>query len=288
VVIAGKMDDARFQKAKEAAESLVRHEGEDAISTEIIAMVPSEWDIYKEDKTRELGGVTLSKKHKAPPLVFRQRDDGSGEYIGGLDEFMDWANNRFGYVDTTKDLIYKMKAKADYKKYREVTGRPYVFLDLQDEYQQYDRIVIELFNDIAPLTAENFRCLCTGERGEKLHYKNKPITRVVNGGWIQSGDIEPPFSGAGGFSIYGGTFADESFAYPHDQPGVVGMSNQGPHTNASQFYMTLKAMPTWDHKFVAFGRVVEGLRALKIIEKAATVNDRPTAEILIADCGQLE
>jgi len=187
----------------------------------------------------------------------------------------------------TNELIYKSKAKGDYKKYREGTGRPYVFLEFSDEMGKMDRVVIELFNDIAPLTAENFRCLCTGERGDKLNYKGKPLHRVVKNGWLQGGDIEPPHSGAGGFSIYGGTFADESFSYPHDQAGIVGMANQGPHTNASQFYITMKALPTWDHKFVAFGRVIEGMRVLKIIEKAATTNDRPNDPIMISDCGQL-
>ena len=51
--------------------------------------------------------------------------------------------------------------------------------------------------------------------------------------------------------------------------------------------MTLKPMPTWDQKYVAFGRVVEGMRALKILEKVETTNDRPTMDIIVADCGQL-
>jgi len=291
VVVTGRLDDMRFQRSQIAAEYLkasvvVENEG---FTFEIISMLPAEWDTFRENKTRELGGVLLTKMHKDPSLTFRVRTDGTGEYIGGCDEFLDWANNHFGYVDPTTDLIYKMKAKAEYRKYRQMTGRPYVFLDFQDgSGLKFDRVVVELFNDLAPLTAENFRCLCTGERGEKLHYKGKPLHRVVKGGWIQGGDIEPPYSGAGGFSIYGGTFADESFSYPHDQPGVVGMCNKGPHTNNSQFYITAKAMPTWDHKYVSFGRVVEGLRTLKLIDKVATNNDRPTVEILVADCGQLE
>merc|ERR1711988_342153 len=287
VVVAGKMNDARFQRAKAAAESLQEFHGSEGFQCTIQAMVPTEWELYLDVKTRELGGVVLSKSHKAPPLVYLQRE-GSAEYIGGLDDFISWANDKYGYVDTTKELIYNMKAKSEYKKYKQATGRPYVFLDFKDEFHAYDRVVIELFNDIAPLTAENFRCLCTGERGEKLHYKGKPMHRVVPGGWLQCGDIEPPHSGAGGFSIYGGTFADESFVYPHDSAGVVGMANQGPHTNASQFYITLKPMPSWDHKYVAFGRVIEGMRVLKIIEKAETVNDRPSDAITISDCGQLE
>lgn len=290
VIVAGKMNHPDFQRAKAAAESLMEfHGGEGGLCCFVRSMVPSEWETFKEQTTRTLGGVLLTKKHKTPPLVYMESAEGEPqEYIGGLPEFMEWANTRYGYVDTTKDLIYNMKAKSDYKKYREGTGRPFVFLEFKDQFQQYPRVIIELFNDIAPLTAENFRCLCTGERGEKLHYKGTPLHRVVKGGWIQAGDIEPPHSGAGGFSVYGGTFADESFSFPHDVPGVVGMANQGPHTNASQFYVTLKAMPTWDHKYVAFGRVVEGMRTLKIIEKAATINDRPADQIIVENCGQLD
>lgn len=287
VVIAGKMNHPSFQKAKAAAESLVEFHGSEGFSCEVKALVPAEWETFRENTTRNIGGVLLAKKHKAPPLVYLEQEDGPGEYIGGLEEFLKWANTRYGYVDPTKDLIYNMKAKSDYKKYKEGTGRPFVYIDFKDDFMTYDRVIIELFNDIAPLTVENFRCLCTGERGEKLHYKGKPLHRVVKNGWIQAGDIEPPHTGAGGFSIYGGTFADESFSYSHDTPGIVGMANQGPHTNASQFYITLKEMPTWDQKYVAFGRVVEGMRALKILEKAATQNDRPMTEIIIDDCGQL-
>jgi len=288
VVVAGKLNDARFQKAKIAAQSLQEFHAAEGVSCEIKAMVPCEWELFLEAKTRELGGVVLTKNHKAPPLVYLETPEGPGEYIGGLEEFMAWANDKYGYVDNTKDLIYNAKAKTEYKKYKKETGRTYVFLDFKDEFSVYDRVVIELFNDIAPLTAENFRCLCTGERGDKLHYKGHSVHRVVKGGWLQAGDIEPPHSGAGGFSIYGGTFADESFAYPHDMAGVVGMANQGPHTNASQFYITLKALPTWNHKYVAFGRVVEGMRTLKMLEKVATFNDRPTSDVIVADCGQLE
>jgi len=86
----------------------------------------------------------LAKQHKAPPLVFLETPDSPGEYIGGLDEFLEWANSRYGYVDTTKDLIYNMKAKSDYKKYREGTGRPFVFLQLKDGFQTFDRVVIEV------------------------------------------------------------------------------------------------------------------------------------------------
>lgn len=286
VIVAGKLNNDKFQKAKACAESLKEFHGAEGFTCDIKEMVPMEWEVFRENATRMLGGVALTRKHKLSPLVYLENPDGEDEYIGDCEAFVKWANEKFGYVDMTKDMIYKMKATGDYKKYREGTGRPYVYLEFSDAVGRMDRVVIELFNDIAPLTAENFRCLCTGERGEKLSYKQTPLHRVVKNGWLQGGDIENG-SGAGGFSIYGGTFADESFSYPHDQAGVVGMANQGPHTNASQFYITLKALPTWDHKFVAFGRVIEGMRVLRIMEKSKTTNDRPDDAIMITDCGQL-
>jgi len=111
VVIAGKMNNMMFQKAKAAAESLVEFHGSEGFSCEIVDMVPTEWEVYRENTTRALGGVMLTKSHKAPPLVFMKAEGGPGEYIGGLDEFLEWANSRYGYVDTTADLIYNMKAK---------------------------------------------------------------------------------------------------------------------------------------------------------------------------------
>merc|ERR1711977_257641 len=108
VVVAGKMNDSRFQRAKAAAESLQEFHGAEGFKCTVQSMVPTEWETYLDVKTRELGGVTLTKSHKAPPLVYLQSADGPAEYIGGLETFISWANDKYGYVDTTKDLIYNM------------------------------------------------------------------------------------------------------------------------------------------------------------------------------------
>jgi len=101
-------------------------------------------------------------------------------------------------------------------------------------------------------------------------------------------DIDAPHAGDGGRSVYGGLFADEGFSVPHDQAGLVGMANHGEaHTNGSQFFITQAALPSWDSKYVVFGRVIEGMRTLKLIDQMETANDRPVNELTISECGML-
>ena len=119
----------------------------------------------------------------------------------------------------------------------------------------------QLFNKIVPKTCENFRLLCTGEKGRSaktshnLHYKNQIFHRVVPNGWIQGGDIWMG-KGNGGESAFGDLFEDESYAILHDKRGIVGMANNGRHTNGSQFYITLQPTAWMDKKYVAFGFVL--------------------------------
>ncbi|KAJ8611399.1 hypothetical protein CTAYLR_006497 [Chrysophaeum taylorii] len=104
---------------------------------------------------------------------------------------------------------------------------------------------------------------------------------------VQSGDFTRG-DGAGGTSIYGGKFDDESFEHRHTAAGVLSMANSGPNTNTSQFFITFKSTPWLDGKHVVFGHVVDGLDVLRKIEAAGTRSGRPKAEVLIVDCGCLE
>ncbi|CAG03607.1 unnamed protein product, partial [Tetraodon nigroviridis] len=118
--------------------------------------------------------------------------------------------------------------------------------------------MFELFSDYCPKTSKNFEALCTGEQGLTksgipLCYKDSLFHRVVPNGWVQGGDISPQRKGNGGESIYGPTFEDECFGVPHIKRGILGMANKGPHSNGSQFYITLEPTPWMDRTYVAFG-----------------------------------
>jgi len=155
------------------------------------------------------------------------------------------------------------------------------------------RLIIELFVDKAPKTVENFRALCTGEKGKGkagkiLHYKASTFHRIVKDFVCQGGDFVFG-DGSGGDSIYGGKFNDEKegLKVQHNGLGILSMANSGKNTNSSQFFFTLAALPKLDGKHVAFGRVIEGVDVLKRInEEAASADGTPKTTVYIADCGE--
>ncbi|KAI8813385.1 cyclophilin-like domain-containing protein [Cladochytrium replicatum] len=159
-----------------------------------------------------------------------------------------------------------------------------VFFDVKLP-QGVERIVMKLFFDVVPKTAENFRALCTHEKG--FGFKSSSFHRIIPGFMCQGGDFTKG-DGTGGRSIYGGKFADENFKLRHTKPGLLSMANAGPNTNGSQFFMTTEATPWLDGKHVVFGEVVQGLNVVKAIEKFGTKEGKPTQKIMIVNCGQLE
>ncbi|RVX20698.1 Peptidyl-prolyl cis-trans isomerase CYP63 [Vitis vinifera] len=198
---------------------------------------------------------------------------------------------------------------------------PLVFLDVSIDGDPVEKIVIELFADVVPKTAENFRALCTGEKGvgtstgKPLHYKGSFFHRIIKGFMAQvciffsfygihgkgyyylcalallaslfkeGGDFSKG-NGTGGESIYGGKFADENFKRAHEGPGFLSMANSGPNTNGSQFFMTFKRQPHLDGKHVVFGKVVQGIDTLKKIEQLGTGDGKPARLVKIVDCGE--
>ncbi|KAK8506201.1 hypothetical protein V6N12_074251 [Hibiscus sabdariffa] len=168
---------------------------------------------------------------------------------------------------------------------------PLVFLDVSTGGDPVEKIVIELFADVVPKTAENFRALCTGEKGigkssgKPLHYKGTFFHRIIKGFMAQGGDFSMG-NGTDGESIYGGKFADENFKLAHDGPGVLSMANSGPSTNGSQFFITFKRQPHLDGKHVVFGKVIKGMDVLKKIEQVGTGDGKPTQLVKISACGE--
>jgi len=173
-------------------------------------------------------------------------------------------------------------------------SNPKVFFDMSIGGQAAGRIVMELYADTVPKTAENFRALCTGEKGtgqsgKPLHYKGSAFHRVIPGFMCQGGDFTRG-NGTGGESIYGAKFADESFAGKagkHTGPGCLSMANAGPNTNGSQFFVCTAQTPHLDGKHVVFGSVVDGMEVVKSIEKVGSQSGATAKPVVVADCGQI-
>ncbi|KAL5992672.1 Peptidyl-prolyl cis-trans isomerase cyp40 [Asimina triloba] len=188
---------------------------------------------------------------------------------------------------------------------------PRCFLDIGIGGELEGRIVVELYSDVVPKTAENFRALCTGEKGigpatgVPLHFKvsispslsssfnhldfllffsfsdlgfldglGKGVCfhRIIKGFMIQGGDISAG-DGTGGESIYGSKFDDENFELKHERKGMLSMANSGPNTNGSQFFITTTRTAHLDGKHVVFGKVIKGMGVVRSIEHTHTSTD---------------
>jgi len=166
-----------------------------------------------------------------------------------------------------------------------------VFFDITIGGQPAGRIEMTLRADVVPITAENFRCLCTGEKGmgtagKPLHFKGSAFHRVITDFMCQGGDFTRG-NGTGGESIYGNKFADENFKLTHTGGGVLSMANAGPNTNGSQFFLCTVQTAWLDGKHVVFGNVTGGMEVVKAVEKVGSTSGKTSAPVVIADCGQI-
>ncbi|KAF5325184.1 hypothetical protein D9619_009909 [Psilocybe cf. subviscida] len=170
--------------------------------------------------------------------------------------------------------------------------RPLTYFDITIGDKPAGRVVFSLYSDLVPKTAENFRALCTGEKGtgrsgKPLFYKGSGFHRVIKGFMCQGGDFTAG-NGTGGESIYGEKFEDEAFSAKHTKPFLLSMANAGPHANGSQFFITVAPTEHLDGKHVVFGEVIKGKSIVRQIENLPTnTGDVPSSPIVIADCGQL-
>ncbi len=166
-----------------------------------------------------------------------------------------------------------------------------VFMDVSIDGSAIGRLIIKLFDDIVPKTCENFRALCTGEKGlgiggYRLHYLGTYIHNITPGFMCQGGDFVTG-GGVGGPSIYGTFFDDENHEVSHAERGIISMVNKGPNTNGSQFFITFTDTKWLDNTHVAFGKILNVSDILKKIEDCGTPHGVTRKKVKIDKCGQL-
>ena len=170
-------------------------------------------------------------------------------------------------------------------------GLPHVFFDMRCKGKYLGKIVMKLRSDVVPKTAENFRALCTGEKGrgrsgKPLHFKGSKFHRIIPGFMCQGGDFTRG-NGTGGESIYGLKFRDENFKLKHTGAGVLSMANSGRNTNGSQFFICTARTPHLNGKHCVFGQVVEGMDVVRAMERLGSNSGKTRGAVVIADCGEV-
>lgn len=243
------------------------------------AMLEIDFQMALESFKRESSGDLFSYVHRH--IVLKD-----GKVVGGLMDLAEVAIQEFGIEDAeiANTMQFVREAKERSLLLIQETGNPCVFLEIFQVQEREDvslgRIVIELFDKICPLASENFVQLCKGL------YQDCPIHRIVENGWLQSGDIVDG-SGNNSRSASGDPIPDESFSVEFDNKlgGVVGYSSSGPHSNGSQFFITLGPCEWMNCTRVGFGRVIQGYDVLKKLNHISLKNQRPHPKVYIGSCG---
>ncbi|GAB5364448.1 hypothetical protein AAMO2058_000971300 [Amorphochlora amoebiformis] len=284
LTLTGVVTDSQFQQARCLALELGRKKK--TVKVEVVELGQMQWLEWIEKERKEMRGK--GRTHNATCLAMHSVEG----YLGGAKDFIEWCQEAYDMAPTVDIKAAEKKAEERFKGYMEKTGNTFVYMDLKfGDSEETERMIFELNVKQTPKTSGNFLKLCCGDskaegKGCRLHYKDTPIHRVVRGGWFQGGDVKDG-SGMGGASIYGKVFGDESFDIKFDRRGVLAMANDGRHTNASQFFVSLKPLPFLNEKKVAFGHLFQGNGVLEKLEKCSLENERPKPEVVIVDCGKV-
>lgn len=245
--------------------------------------------------------MSLCLSNKTTHLVLK-----NNQLLGDMNSLIELAKSEPYNIDDAEafnTIVYNRSVRELSYTLMSERGRPVVYFDFIDatggktgDSLHFGKVHVELFEELCPKACENFIKLIEGARlpgaGRKaplLQYKNCPIHRLVKDGWMQCGDV---MDGTGENSSAvldpSGTVADESFSVDFGSPlgGILGLANNGAHTNGSQFFITLGPCEWMNSKFVGIGRVVQGFDVLRAVNKIPTQNQKPTRKIVVDTCGK--
>lgn len=280
LAIYGLVYDPEFHACVQIAENLEKDFGyKENITYEYHEFFERQFAEFLNDKRKETKCADKMYADPYMPLIIYK-----GKIGRSIDYMTDIASefNKRYYIKDNKTFLFR--ASRAFKEKIRKNGGIAVYQDIKIGDKRPQKIIYLLNIDVCPLAANNFKCLCTGEKGGKLKYKGTPFHRVVRDGWVQGGDIVSG-GGDGGWSIYGEHFNDESFSKKFDSAGVLAYANDGPHTNSSQFFITLDNLSWMNEKAVAFGEVIQGLDTVKDIGDVPLANERPIDDCYIESCG---
>lgn len=289
--VVGYMEDAQFQQCSEAADYLntAHPDGYKVTARKLLGF-----------EFEELRSKLVEQKKIEDPsarVIVVNETAGTAESAGAfLGRIVVDTEFKLFPSDDSDPNGYAALARKNHALYLKSTGAMFAWMIVKIGDMVQGRIVFQLYSNLVPRTCQNFLHLCRGDlpdaKGEdgapvKLHYKNTTFYRAVKNGWIQGGDVSG-LGGNGGHSAYGRFFPDESFAVKHNDVGILGMANDGEHTNSSSFYITLQKSEWMDSRYVAFGRVVEGLSIVNAIASVPTRHNQSFKEVVtISDCGEV-
>lgn len=289
--VMGHMDDPVYQQCVEAAE-FVNAEHADEFCVSVRKMLGCEY----ETEQKSLVDRKLLPNTTARVVAVNSTENTAITGEDFVQLVLQSTEFKLFKLPDEDERSYRSLARANNSVFLRSTGCMYCWMVVKIGDMVEGRIVLQLYSNVAPRTCQNFLHLCRGDLPDakteefgavKLHYKGSSFYRTVPGGWVQGGDVTAK-GGNGGWSAFGRSFPDESFAVKHNTAGIIGMVNDGEHTSSSSFYITQQPSSWMDGRYVAFGRVVEGMHVVNAIAAVPTKhNQSPTKPITISDCGEI-